>query len=121
MVGVIAQRLVRRLCPACRKRRRATAEEKELLKISHLQEADIYEPCGCGRCEHTGYKGRIGVYEIMEITPSLKTIISKGGDAEDIKNQALKEGMYTLRMSATELVLDGTTSLSEMLKVSFEV
>ena len=121
MVGVIAQRLVRRLCPACRKRRRATAEEKELLKISHLQEADIYEPCGCGRCENTGYKGRIGVYEIMEITPSLKTIISKGGDAEDIKNQALKEGMYTLRMSATELVLDGTTSLSEMLKVSFEV
>ena len=121
MVGVIAQRLVRRLCPACRKRRRATVEEKELLKISHLQEADIYEPCGCGRCENTGYKGRIGVYEIMEITPSLKTIISKGGDAEDIKNQALKEGMYTLRMSATELVLDGTTSLSEMLKVSFEV
>ena len=121
MVGVIAQRLVRRLCPACRKRRRATAEEKELLKISHLQEADIYEPCGCGRCENIGYKGRIGVYEIMEITPSLKTIISKGGDAEDIKNQALKEGMYTLRMSATELVLDGTTSLSEMLKVSFEV
>lgn len=121
MVGVIAQRLVRRLCPACRKRRRATAEEKELLKISHLQEADIYEPCGCGCCENTGYKGRIGVYEIMEITPSLKTIISKGGDAEDIKNQALKEGMYTLRMSATELVLDGTTSLSEMLKVSFEV
>lgn len=121
MVGVIAQRLVRRLCPICRRRRRATAEEKELLNVSPLEEVDIYEPGGCGRCENTGYKGRIGVYEIMEITPQLKSIISKGGDAEDIKNQALKEGMYTLRMSATELVLDGTTSINEMLKVSFEV
>ena len=56
----------------------------------------------------------------MQVSPKLKSIISKGGDAEDIKEQALKEGMYTLRMSATELVLDGTTSFNEMMKVSFE-
>ena len=120
MVGVIAQRLVRRLCPACRKKRLATEEEKMILKRSEAEKLEIYEPVGCGRCDNTGYKGRIGVYEIMEVTPKLKTIISKGGDAEDIKNQALKEGMYTLRMSATELVLDGTTSYSEMMKVSFD-
>ena len=120
MVGVIAQRLVRRLCPACRKKRLATEEEKMILKRSEAEKIEIYEPVGCGRCDNTGYKGRIGVYEIMEVTPKLKTIISKGGDAEDIKNQALKEGMYTLRMSATELVLDGTTSYSEMMKVSFD-
>ena len=121
MVGVIAQRLVRRLCPACRKKRLATEEEKMILKRSVAEKTEIYEPVGCGRCDNTGYKGRIGVYEIMEVSPKLKTIISKGGDAEDIKNQALKEGMYTLRMSATELVLDGTTSYSEMMKVSFDV
>lgn len=121
MVGVIAQRLVRRLCPACRKKRLATEEEKMILKRSEAEKLEIYEPVGCGRCDNTGYKGRIGVYEIMEVSPKLKTIISKGGDAEDIKNQALKEGMYTLRMSATELVLDGTTSYSEMMKVSFDV
>ena len=120
MVGVIAQRLVRRLCPACRRKRLATEEEKMILKRSEVEKLEIYEPVGCGRCDNTGYKGRIGVYEIMEVTPKLKTIISKGGDAEDIKNQALKEGMYTLRMSATELVLDGTTSYSEMMKVSFD-
>lgn len=120
MVGVIAQRLVRRLCPACRKKRLATEEEKMILKRSEAEKLEIYESVGCGRCDNTGYKGRIGVYEIMEVTPKLKTIISKGGDAEDIKNQALKEGMYTLRMSATELVLDGTTSYSEMMKVSFD-
>ena len=121
MVGVIAQRLVRRLCPACRKKRLATEEEKMILKRSVAEKTEIYEPVGCGRCDNTGYKGRIGVYEIMEVSPKLKTIISKGGDAEDIKTQALKEGMYTLRMSATELVLDGTTSYSEMMKVSFDV
>ena len=120
MVGVIAQRLVRRLCPACRKKRLATEEEKKILKGSAAEKTEVYEPVGCGRCDNTGYKGRIGVYEIMEVTPKLKTIISKGGDADDIKNQALKEGMYTLRMSATELVLDGTTSYSEMMKVSFD-
>ena len=120
MVGVIAQRLVRRLCPACRKKRLATAEEKMILKRSAAEALEIFEANGCGRCDNTGYKGRIGVYEIMQISPKLKSIISKGGDAEDIKNQALKEGMYTLRMSATELVLDGTTSFNEMMKVSFE-
>ncbi len=121
MVGVIAQRLVRRLCPACRRKRLATEEEKRILSRSAAEKIEIYEPLGCGRCDNTGYRGRIGVYEIMEISSKLKTIISKGGDADDIKNQALKEGMYTLRMSATELVLDGTTSYSEMMKVSFDV
>ncbi len=121
MVGVIAQRLVRRLCPVCRRKRPVTEEEKRILKRSEAEETYVYEPVGCGRCDNTGYKGRIGVYEIMEVSTKLKTIISKGGDAEDIKNQALKEGMYTLRMSATELVLDGVTSYSEMMKVSFDI
>lgn len=121
MVGVIAQRLVRRLCPVCRKKRLATEEEKKMLKRSATEQTEIFEPNGCIRCDNTGYKGRIGVYEIMEVSPKLKSIISKGGDAEDIKNQALKEGMYTLRMSATELVLEGVTSYNEMMKVSFDV
>ena len=121
MVGVIAQRLVRRLCPSCRRKRLATEEEKMMLKRSKAEETVIYEPTGCSRCDNTGYKGRIGVYEIMEVSPKLKSIIGKGKDAEEIKNQALEEGMYTLRMSATELVLNGTTSYSEMIKVSFDV
>jgi type IV pilus assembly protein PilB len=121
MVGVIAQRLVRRLCPSCRRKRAATEEEKKMLNRPASEETMIYEPCGCGRCDNTGYRGRIGVYEIMEVSPQLKSVISKGGDAEDIKQQALKEGMYTLRMSATDLVLDGTTSFSEMMKVSFDI
>lgn len=121
VVGIIAQRLVRRLCPSCKREKLADAEEKELLGLASEEEVKIYEPCGCEKCDGTGYRGRIGVYEILEMTPALKRIISKGGGAEEIKEQALTEGMHTLRMSATEYVLDGTTSVSEMIKVSFDI
>lgn len=120
-VGIIAQRLVRRLCPSCKQAYEPNAEERELLKISDTEPVKIYKPCGCANCDNTGYRGRIGVYEIMEVTHDLKLIIAKGGSADDIKEQALKEGMNTLRMSATRYVLDGITSVSEMKKVSFDV
>lgn len=120
-IGVIAQRLVRRLCPDCKKKKLANADELEMLLKDPGEEVTIYEPCGCPKCDGTGFRGRIGVYEIMEITPRLKKIISKKGDADEIKELALKEGMKTLRMSATEYVLDGTTSVQEMMRVSFDV
>lgn len=120
-VGIIAQRLVRRLCPSCKQAYEPSAEERELLNISETEPVKIYKPCGCVNCDNTGYRGRIGVYEIMEVTHDLKIIISKGGSADDIKEQALKEGMNTLRMSATRYVLEGITSVSEMKKVSFDI
>lgn len=120
-IGVIAQRLVRRLCPDCKRGRKAGADDLELLMRKPDEDITIYEPCGCPRCDGTGFKGRIGVYEIMEVSPQLKTIISKNGSAEDIKNKALEEGMDTLRMSATKYVLEGITSISEMMRVSFDI
>ena len=120
VVGVIAQRLVRRLCPKCKKARLATEKEKQLLHIDPDQDVTVYDKVGCPHCAETGYHGRIGVYEIMEITPALKRIISRMDGTEAIKKQALADGMNTLRMSAAEYVLDGTTTVSEMLRVSFE-
>lgn len=120
-IGVIAQRLVRRLCPECKRQKKADAEELELLQMEPDADVTIYEPCGCPRCDGTGFKGRIGVYEIMEVTQPLKLIISKNGTAEDIKNKALEEGMSTLRMSATKYVLEGITSVQEMMRVSFDL
>lgn len=120
VVGVIAQRLVRRLCPNCKKPHIATEEERELLGVKSEEPVQIYEPCGCPQCDNMGYKGRIGVYEIMEMSQDLKTIISKNGSAEAIKEQAMKNGMHTLRMSAAEYVLSGVTSFNEMMKVSFD-
>ena len=121
IVGVIAQRLVRRLCPECKEMAIATADELELLGLEPGTEQIVYKPCGCPKCDNIGYKGRIGVYEIMNMTPDLKRIIARGGSADEIKDGALKDGMSTLRMSATRYVLNGITSVSEMAKVSFEL
>lgn len=121
VVGVIAQRLVRRLCPACKRAKKATEEEKKMLSRSTAEDLTIYEPCGCPQCDGTGYRGRIGVYEIMEMSARLKTIVSSRGTSDDIREQALKEGMHTLHMSASEYVVEGITSFNEMMKVSFDL
>ena len=119
-IGIIAQRLVRRLCPACKQEYIPDEDECDILGIDPKNPVKIYKPCGCKNCDNSGYRGRIGVYEIMEVTHDLKLVIAKGGTADEIKNQALKEGMNTLRMSATRYVLEGITSVSEMRKVSFD-
>ncbi len=119
-VGVIAQRLVRRLCPECKKKRMATDEEKALMRIKPQYQVPIYDPKGCAKCDNTGYKGRIGVYEIMEVTQPIKDVIARGGNAEEIKKVALKEGMKTLRMAATKYVVQGITSYPEMVRISFD-
>ena len=121
IIGVIAQRLVRRLCPHCKKKREAELEEKILLQIPENQELMIYEAVGCSKCDEMGYLGRIGVYEIMEVTHALKRVIAQNGNADQIKAVALEEGMSTLRMSASRYVVEGITTIDEMKKVSFEL
>ena len=118
MIGVIAQRLVRRLCPECKKPKIPTSEERKILEITEDDPVTIYEPCGCPKCADTGYKGRIGVYEMLEITPDIKSMIAGAASSEAIKESAMKNGMHTLSMRARRKVLDGTTSLSEMYRVS---
>jgi type IV pilus assembly protein PilB len=120
IVGVIAQRLVRRLCPQCKRPYNPGPDERRLLEIPQDAPVTIYGPCGCPQCNGTGYKGRIGVYEIMTITPGLRRVISQHGNTEAIRDTAMGEGMHTLRMSSTKLVLEGVTSFTEMMKVSFD-
>ncbi|MBE5935116.1 MAG: type II/IV secretion system protein [Lachnospiraceae bacterium] len=119
-VGVIAQRLVKRLCPECKRTKYADSFEKEVLGVPENAEVAVCMPNGCLKCGGSGYSGRIGVYEIMPITPNIKRVIAAGGDSEQIKEVALREGMSTLRMSAAKLVLQGVTSMSEMKRISFE-
>lgn len=120
LIGVIAQRLVRRLCPNCKREHIATVEEKRVMGISMTEDFKIYEPVGCDRCEHTGYNGRIGIYEIMTVTPRLKNLIARNAAADELKAAAQEEGMHTLRESAVKLVVDGTTSYKEMIRTTFE-
>ncbi|SHH94728.1 type IV pilus assembly protein PilB [Butyrivibrio fibrisolvens DSM 3071] len=120
VIGIIAQRLIRRLCPDCKQAYEASAEEKRLLGVPENEPLTLYKKVGCPKCANTGFAGRTGVYEIMEVTHDLKLIIERKGTADEIKNQALKEGMKTLRMSATKYVLEGISTVDEMKKVSYE-
>ena len=120
VVGVIAQRLVRKLCKSCRKPRQATETEKLILGKKPEDDVTVYDPCGCQLCGDTGFYGRIGVYEMIEMSPELTHIIANHGSTEEIKATALGQGMHTLRMSAAEYVQEGITTVEEMLKVSFE-
>ena len=118
VVGVIAQRLVRRLCTTCKQPRLVEDEERVQLGVSADEEdVIIYEPQGCPLCNDTGYSGRIGVYEMMPVSRELQAVIASGATADVIEKQALKEGMLTLKMGAAKHVLDGITSIAEMNKI----
>ncbi len=121
LVGVIAQRLVRRLCKECKKPHVVTMKEKRELSLPPDKEYTIYEPVGCPSCGGSGYIGRIGIYEIMTVSNKLKSIIAHGADVDQIKAAAIADGMTTLKAAARRYVLDGTTSLNEMVRVTYEV
>ncbi len=121
-VGIIAQRLVRRLCPACKRPHKLMDYEREYLKLTdeEFAEANICESVGCQRCNGTGYYDRIGIFEIMEITPNLRSMISRRSSTAELRDAALEEGMQPLSGAARRLVLSGTTSISEMQRISVE-
>ena len=122
-IGIIAQRLVRRLCNKCRQPYKLTPEDIVHLGLPKDREyPEIYKPGGkgCALCNGTGYRGRIGVYEIMPVTDAMRQVISKGGGIHEIQEMALKEGMTTLRGGATNLVLQGTTTISEVDRIAAE-
>lgn len=120
LVGIIAQRLVRRLCPECKESYEADEEEKRVLKVPQNEPLKLYKACGCESCGNTGYYGRIGVYEIMPISRKIKKLIASGANADEITAQAVTEGMNTLRMSASNYVKQGLTSFNEMMKITYE-
>ncbi len=120
MIGIIAQRLVRKLCPECKEAYTASDEEKRLLGIASGEPFTLYRPCGCAACNNTGYADRIGVYEIMRLTPELQMAISRRAATQEIKELAMEQGMHTLQMSAARLVREGITSVNEMLHITFE-
>jgi type IV pilus assembly protein PilB len=120
LVGVIAQRLVRRLCNNCKQPRLADDDEKKVLGVKDMDDdVVVYEPVGCALCGDTGYAGRIGVYEMMPVSRELQAIIAKGATADVIEKQALEEGMLTLKMGAAKHVMAGITSLAEMKKITY--
>ena len=125
LVGVLAQRLIRVLCPRCKEPVEITYRElrnsMEDFPIPEGKTLDdtvtIYQPKGCIFCSNTGYKGRQGVFEFLQITPEMKTLILKRSGVQEIKDLAMSQGMHTLRQEGIDKVLEGTTSVEEVLRV----
>lgn len=128
-LGVMAQRLVRRLCPKCREEYHPSGEEfQELTEdygeeyfestgIKFTEDLKMYRPKGCDACSYTGYKGRLGIHELMEGTPAIKRMIKKSAPADELLTQAAEEGMRTLKQDGIEKVLKGLTDISEVRRV----
>ena len=113
VVGVIAHRLVKRLCPACKKRGRTNEAEMKILGLS--EPASIFRPQGCQFCNNTGYKGRIAVHEIMYMSDAVKSAVIRGVPLEDLRKLAEENGMVNLWDSGKSLVLKGITDVSELM------
>ncbi|MDE5936822.1 MAG: Flp pilus assembly complex ATPase component TadA [Ruminococcus sp.] len=119
LIGVIAQRLVKVLCPDCKQPRMSTEDENELMGIpSSIQ---IYDPVGCQNCNNTGYRGRTAIHEIIHCTAKVSAIIAAGGGKEEIEQAAKANGTKLLRDNASELVQAGQTSIDELVRSTFSV
>lgn len=118
LVGVIAQRLVKRLCPACKKKMRTGTAETEILGLS--EPISVFKPQGCNFCNGTGYKGRIAVHEMMYINENMRNAIVKEKNLEKLREVAKENGMVTLWNSCKSLVLKGVTSIQELMTLNIE-
>ena len=119
ILGVLAQRLVRRLCPLCKQETAINEQEWGHLTFDYVMDMPtmMYKAVGCEACRHTGYKGRVGIYEFMPVSLELKSIISAHGTLNDLKAQAKKEGVEPLRIGGARKVIEGATTLEEVLRV----
>ena len=118
LVGIIAQRLIRKLCIHCKEEYIASDYEKEILGVPKYQDLTLYRKVGCNRCSNTGYKGRVGIYEVMEINGEIRDLINADKPLEEITNAALRNNMKTLNKSAMNVVLNGNSTVEELLRVT---
>ncbi|MFT5138224.1 MAG: general secretion pathway protein E [Arenicella sp.] len=119
MLGVMAQRLVRTLCPECKQPATIAAERwEEFTQNNEIELITPAKPVGCLECRQTGYRGRIGLYEMLEITDQLKQKIIPGSDLQALRRQAREDGLQSLRISGAKKVADGITTIEEVLRVT---
>lgn len=118
LIGIIAQRLVRKLCEKCKKIKVAEELERKLLGVSaDSPSIEIYDSVGCAQCDHAGYKGRTSIVELMIITDDLKELLAKGSNAHQVLKSALAGGFKSLADDGCRRVLEGQTSLEEITRV----
>ncbi|MDE4541668.1 ATPase, T2SS/T4P/T4SS family [Thermoanaerobacterium sp. R66] len=120
VVGVIAQRLARKICDNCKTEYDASKREKIILGVDTDEPLKLYKSKGCAVCNKTGYRGRVPIYEIMMMTPKIRELTNEKAPADVILNEAVSNGMNTLKESAKKLVLLGVTTVDEMLRLTYD-
>jgi type II secretory ATPase GspE/PulE/Tfp pilus assembly ATPase PilB-like protein len=119
---IAAQRLIRKLCEECKEAYTSQKEVAEQYKLFDKsgKPARIYKPKGCAKCMNTGYSGRIGIIECIRMTSAIKDLLFRNAQETEVKKVARQEGMTTLRQNGIKNVLDGATSLEEVLRTTIE-
>jgi general secretion pathway protein E len=120
LVAVLAQRLLRVLCKECREAYTPSAEALAEIGIKSQGQASIFRAVGCGQCHHTGYRGRVGIFELMLVDDAVRNLVTQSTDSKTIKRTAIQRGMNTLRADGAQKVLDGVTSIEEVLRATEE-
>ena len=117
VIGILAQRLIRRICGKCKTAYEATPEELVTLGIEADKPVTLYKGEGCERCEKSGYEGRLGIYEIMNLDRNVQELIDAKASVYTIQDAAVKNGMLTLGMDAKRKVLSGLTTVEEATRI----
>jgi len=122
LIGVVAQRLVRKVCVHCSAEELLSAEQIDHLRIKGAEgrQLKVRRGRGCVKCRGTGYRGRTGVFEVMKITPRLQRLIQEKAPAQELKREALNEGMMTLREYAIKKMAKGETTFEEVVAMTDE-
>lgn len=121
VVGIVAQRLARKICENCKIEYEASNEEKDVLGVDRSEKLILYKGKGCNSCYNSGYKGRIAIHEIMPITKGIRELINNRQSVDIIKGKACEEGMNTLKDNSVYLVKEGTTTVEELIKITHTV
>jgi len=117
---IMAQRMVRKICPNCKHQVQIPPETLQMLGLAdnEIKDLKVYEGTGCSTCNNTGYSGRTGIFEVMPITSTIERMIVSGASSAEIRQQAITEGMLTLRIAALEKLKKGITTIGEVLAVT---
>jgi general secretion pathway protein E len=123
VLGVMAQRLIRTLCPHCKQPGGLRAEDEAawtalVAPWKASRPAQLYHPVGCLECRMTGYKGRVGIYEMMPMSTELKRLVANGAELDKLREHAMREGMKPLRIAGAKKVAAGLTTIAEIIKVA---
>ena len=117
IIGVVAQRLVRLLCPHCKEPHTPNDDERKLLNLKPSQDATIYRHKGCKRCFYTGYQGRKAIMELLRIDQDIDSLVARRAHMDELRNIAREKGFVTLADDGVRRILEGVTSLAEVMRV----